>query len=465
MSEEQKKKRGCLRFVFRWTFRLAVLLVLFLVCAFLYVFRTALYNHYYHFPKVAAAWEAIRADRVQPTLDDGWNEFRGACHSHSELSHDSVVPFPHILEAAQTADISFLCISDHCANGKTADYSLQENGLFLDILFVPGFEMNYGFMPWGLPRDTVLDCAEEPAALAQQIADAGGALFIAHSEEPREWDLPQIVGMEIYNIHTDFKDENLLELLPDIILSLHNYPDQVMRLLFDRQTEILTLWDDLNKDRRMAGISANDAHENIGYQGFYTENDTFVLMTTYDVTVNEWKLNSVTRTLLQWAFGPLEAGKQVFRIDLDPYERSLRFVNNHVLAPELTEEAIVDALRNGRSYIAFDMIADARGFVYFADDGNRKYVMGEEAPMSEGLVLRAASPHRVRFRLVADGEVIDTQEGREYEYTVPYPGKYRLEADLSVLDEWVPWVYTNPIIVGSTRTTESPDEPPVPIEI
>jgi len=464
MSEEPKKKRGCLRFVFRWTFRLTVLLILFVVCVFLYVFRGALYNRYYHFPKVAAAWETIRTDRVQPTLDDGWNEFRGTCHSHSELSHDSVVSFPEILEAAQTADISFMCMSDHCDDGK-ADYSLQENGVFLDILFVPGYEMSNGFMPWGLPHDTVLDCGEEPAALAQRIADAGGVLFIAHSEEPRDWDLPQITGMEIYNIHTDFKDENLVELLPDIIFSLNKYPDQVMRLLFDRQTEILELWDDLNKDRFIVGIGANDAHENTGYQGFYTEEDSFVLLTTYDVELGEWQLNTVTRTLLRWAFGPLEPGKGLFRIDLDPYERSLRYVNNHVLAENLTEEDIVDALRNGRSFVAFDMIADARGFVYFADDGQRKYVMGEEAPMSEGLVLRAASPHRVRFRLVANGEVIDTQEGREYEYTVPYPGKYRLEAELSVLDEWVPWVYTNPIVVGSASKDQLPEEPPVSIEI
>jgi hypothetical protein len=457
MSEEKTKKRGCFRFVFRWTFRLAVVAVLFLVCAFLYVFRGAIYNRYYHFPKVAAAWDAIRADRVEPSLDDGWTEYRGICHSHSEYSHDSVVPFPKILEAAQEADISFLCMSDHCVEGK-ADYSLQLNGVYLDILFVPGFEMSGGFMPWGLPRDTVLDCGEDSEVLAQQIADLGGTLFIAHSEEERPWELPQISGMEIYNIHTDFKDENLGEFAPDILFSLGAYPDQVMRQIFDRQTDILALWDDLNKDRLMVGIAANDAHENTGYQGYFTESDTFLLTMTNDDFAAELQLNAVTRTLLRIAFGPLEPGKRLFRIDLDRYPRSLRFVNNHVLAEDLTEQEIVGALSKGRSYIAFDMIADARGFVFFADDGTRKYVMGEEAPMKEGLTLRAASPNQVRFRLVADGEVIDTQEGREYEYTVPYPGKYRLEAELQILDEWVPWVYTNPIIVGSATAGDSPDE-------
>ncbi|GMV91159.1 MAG: hypothetical protein AMXMBFR82_09370 [Candidatus Hydrogenedentota bacterium] len=465
MSEEVKKKRGCLRFVFRWTFRLAVVAMLFLVCAFLYIFWDALYNRFYHFPKVAEAWDEIRSDRVEPSLDDGWTEYRGICHSHSELSHDSVVPFPDIIEAAQKADVSFICMSDHCvedADGKIADYSLQLNGIYLDILFVPGFEMSNGFMPWGLPYDTVLDCNEEPEALAQQIVDLGGALFIAHSEEERQWELPQISGMEIYNIHTDFKDENLPALFPDIILSLKKYPDLVMRQLFDRQTDILAHWDELNKDRYMAGIAANDAHQNTGYQGYYTDADTFLLTGTSDAHAAEFKLGTVSRTLLRLAFGPLEPGERLFRIDLDPYERSLRFVNNHVLAEDLTEEAIVNALKSGRSYIAFDMIADARGFVFFADDGSRMYVMGETAPMSEGLVLRAGSPNRVRFTLVADGEVIDTQEGREYEYQVPYPGKYRLEAELPVLDEWVPWVYTNPIVVGSGAPDDAVDEPAQP---
>ncbi|MCL4691144.1 MAG: hypothetical protein KJ060_01330 [Candidatus Hydrogenedentes bacterium] len=457
MSEEVKKKRGCLRFVFRWTFRLAVVAVLFLVCAFLYIFWDALYNRFYHFPKVASAWDEIRSDRVEPSLDDGWTEYRGICHSHSELSHDSVVPFPDIIEAAQKADVSFICMSDHCVDGR-ADYSLQLNGIYLDILFVPGFEMSGGFMPWGLPYDTVLDCGEDPAELARRIDDLGGALFIAHSEEERPWDLPQISGMEIYNIHTDFTDEKLGDFAKDIIFSLKAYPDQVMRGIFDRQTDILAKWDELNKDRYMAGIAANDAHQNTGYQGYYTDADTFLLTLTNDQHAAEVKLGSFSRMLLRLAFGPLEPGKRLFRIDLDPYERSLRFVNNHVLAEDLTEKAIVGALKSGRSYIAFDMIADARGFVFFADNGSRKYVMGETAPMSDGLVLRAGSPNRVRFTLVADGKVIDTQEGREYEYKVPYPGKYRLEAELPVLDEWVPWVYTNPIVVGTAAPEDAVDE-------
>ena len=36
-------------------------------------------------------------------------------------------------------------------------------------------------------------------------------------------------------------------------------------------------------------------------------------------------------------------------------------------------------------------------------------------------------------------------EGRMLDWHPPGPGKYRVEAELKVLDEWVPWVYANPI--------------------
>lgn len=446
--KQARRRPGCLRVVFRWTFRLGLVLLLFLLCLFVYVFHGALYNRFYEFPREAKAWEWIQADRVEPTLDDGWTEFRGACHSHSEISHDCEVTFPEILQAMKTADLNFICMSDHCVDDK-ADYSWGWSGLHDGVLFIRGFEMGYGFMPWGLPSDTILYKSTEAPVLAKQIVDRGGVLFIAHSEEPRPWDLPEISGMEIYNIHTDFKGESLEQLAPDIILSLGKYPDEVIRLVFDRQTEILKHWDQLNRTRMMVGISANDCHQNNGFRGYYTAADTLLLRGTGDEDPKgEWKLNFFTRSLLRLAFGPLEPDKQLFRVDIDAYQRSLRFVNNHVLAKALTEEDILGALKRGRSFIGFDMLADARGFVFYAETGGKKYVMGDTVPIRGDLTLRAASPNRVRFTLVRDGEVIDTQEGREYEYVPSLPGKYRLEAELSILDEWTPWVYTNPIMIA-----------------
>ncbi|MBI4556405.1 MAG: PHP domain-containing protein [Candidatus Hydrogenedentes bacterium] len=448
------KDRPALRFLLRWTFRLGGLVIVVALATFLFLFRTALYHRFYLFPKQAQAWEQLRAQRMDVALDDGWNEYRGGLHCHSELSHDSTITFPEIVEAAHQADINFLFMADHC-DGDQADFSKQWKGLHDGVLFIRGFEMGYGFMPWGLPDDTVLIKSTEPTFLAKQIRDKGGLLFIAHSEEPREWQLLEINGMEIYNLHTDFKGEEdqLFSMIPDFILSLRTYPDQLIRTIFDRQTDILKLWDELNKGRKMVGMSANDAHRNTGFRGIYTADDKLRIMNTARDVVKEWPLNFWRRTLLRLVPGPLEMDREIFRIELDPYERSLRFVNTHLLAKDLTEPDLVDALRQGRAFVAFDMIADSRGFTFLAENSQGKAVMGESLPFEPGTKLKAGSPISCRLTLMCDGNRVDDKTGNVVEFDAAKPGKYRIEADFNILGEWTPWVYTNPIEITAPSAT------------
>jgi hypothetical protein len=135
----------------------------------------------------------------------------------------------------------------------------------------------------------------------------------------------------------------------------------------------------------------------------------------------------------------------LFHVQLDPYERIARFVNTHVLAQELSEPAILDALRAGRVFVGFDMIADSSSFRWFAAAGTNQTVMGETAPFSTETRLHALSPLPCRFTVFKDGSVVYRQEGRAVEWAPPGPAKYRVEAELKVLDKWVPWVYANPI--------------------
>ena len=71
--------------------------------------------------------------------------------------------------------------------------------------------------------------------------------------------------------------------------------------------------------------------------------------------------------------------------------------------------------------------------------------MGEALAGSSETRLQARSPVPCRFTLVKDGKVVDRHEGRAADWTPSGPGKYRVEAELKVLEEWVPWVYANPI--------------------
>lgn len=442
-----KKKRPLFRRLLRWSFFSALTISVLLVLVLAFLSRQAIYNRFVRFPKEAAAWNYIRAARQPVTLDDGWGEYRGNCHSHSHLSHDSEVPFETILEALKIADHDFIFMSDH-ADENIADYSVQWKGLHDGKLFVRGFEMDYGFMPWHLPDGTQLKKDEKPEVLAKQIADLGGLLFFAHSEEDRLWDLPELNGMEIYNLHTDTKDEDgnfYLTMLADIVLSVGKYPDQVIRLLYDPQMEILARWDELNKTRKIVGIQGTDAHQNNGVRAIYTAEDTLRIEDTSPELLTELNLNFATRGLLRLVFGDFAAGDQVFGFELGPYERMVRYSATHILANELTEEALCASLKQGRVFVAFDMIADARGFVFFAEDGPLKAVMGEAMPLTETVRLRAASPHLGRIKVLRDGAVVHQVEGTELDFKPTERGNYRVEVELNIVGNWVPWIYSNPL--------------------
>jgi hypothetical protein len=454
------EKRGCFRSGLVWVARVVVVLALIAVVVFGVVFRKPLYNRFVRFPRQQKAWDSIRAKRVAPTLRYSWKEYRGVMHSHTELSHDSMVSPDEILGVLKKCDLDFIFTSDHCDN-NLADYSKGWKGLHDGKLFVRGYEMNEGFMPWGLPDETILLNDADPNENARKIAEAGGVLFYAHCEEPRLWHLDELTGIEIYNIHVDAKDEDYKALIPDILFSIGKYPDQAFRLIFDRPTPFLERLDTLNKSRKIVGIGANDAHQNQGIRLIYTPEKTLLIRDTSsdeeDSIKKEFKLNAVSRLALRVLFGPLEPGKQVYRFDLDKYETSARFVNTHILARNLTEKDLIEALRAGRVFVAFDAIADARGFVWMTEGIQGKAAIGESIPFGSTVKLRAAAPNECRFTVIQDGKQVAQGIGFDYEFTPPGPGKYRVEAELDILGEWTPWIYSNYL-----ELTEASTQPPAP---
>lgn len=463
IDRSKAKKGGVFRLILKIAVWVVALVVVVLTAAFLYVFRGALYNRYVEFPKQAAAWEAIRADFKPVPLYEDYQEFRAVLHSHSELSHDCMVTFPEIVQALKKADVNVIGMTDHYVDGK-ADYSLGWKGVHDGILFIKGYEMKAGLMPWGLPDDTLFSSEDDPNEVARRVKELGGVVFYAHVEEERNWDLPELEGMEIYNPHTDVKDEEggLKSLLPDVLLNVGKYPEQTTRVFFDRQTPHIERWDELNKTRHITGISANDCHQNNGIRIFYNaeKNALEVYDTGHaDEIQVELKLNFLTKLVARAFLGPLEPGKQLLRFELDPYERMSRFVNTHILAKEQTEEAIIDALRVGRCFVAFNMIADAKGFSFFAENHGARATMGEAMSFEPGVKLRAFSPRKCRFILMRDGEEAAHGEGYEFEYDVLTAAKYRIEAELDINGEWTPWVYTNPIDLSRVIVETAPEAP------
>jgi hypothetical protein len=84
-----------------------------------------------------------------------------------------------------------------------------------------------------------------------------------------------------------------------------------------------------------------------------------------DFICESWNMRSVSAALrpgIRELTRGHEPGDIIARLDLDPYHRSFQNVSTHLLAPELTENAVRDALREGRAYVSHDWACDPSGF-------------------------------------------------------------------------------------------------------
>lgn len=367
--------------------------------------------------EIREALAALRKQRVAPPPIGGYREFRGVIHSHTNLSHDSTGTIEEILAAARSAKLDFLVTTDHYTP-RIFTEGIQ--GRRDSLLVLRGLET-----PLGCTRDTGIArrCGsvlaiglrapldpgtyERKEDLLTAIRAQGALAIIAHPRgipDPRYFDLAD--GMEIYDI-ADTIREHLVD-VPRFLLSFaldqSDYQTELSLAIVDRSNWHLTRWDRLTRARRFIGLPGNDAHQNLS----------------------------------------------IFGRRADPYDLVFMALNTHVLAPSLTPENLVETLRAGRCFAAFNVLADASGFQFVAreqDTGALVGLMGDEIVLQDGLNLIAQSPIPGVLELLRDGVPLRRQEGRNLKYEVDRPGVYRVEVSLRVVDRWRPWVFANPIYV------------------
>ena len=140
-------------------------------------------------------------------------------------------------------------------------------------------------------------------------------------------------------------------------------------------------------------MAANDSHHNLHVRAVLNDDG---LVKIEDAIGTQVALVDPEKTaIVKGLIKGKRPGDLVLEMDLDPYERSFRHVSTHLLMNELTEPAVVDALKSGRAYVAFDWLADPTGFVFEAVNGEQHWPVGSEPRMTEGLRLRGAAPLRL----------------------------------------------------------------------
>lgn len=396
--------------------------------------------------RIHAATEELAKARTEVPHAGPYREYRANLHVHSAFSHDSRGELPAIVAAAKRVGTDVLMFTEHPADHY--DFVTDgHTGLHDGVLCIPGAETK-GLLTFPTASMAGQD-ALEPADFVRRVRQQRGLSFLSHLEERLDWALPGLTGCEIYNTHADAKEEkrlfaslqNPLWLLQTAAL-IERFPQETFSALQDDPRLYLDRWDELCRIAPHTGISANDAHENVGVVIKLAADGKVSVTDPLDDPLLTLDL-ALVRPLLP-VTADAEEGEELFRMQLDRYEFSLRHVATHVLATDLTRDAITEALVAGRAFVAFDWIADARGFDCHVSATDGRYEMGSVLPWADGQTLHARAPLPGHWRVIRNGVCIHEADGGELRLPLDEPGNHRVELSLDVAGEPHLWVLGNP---------------------
>jgi hypothetical protein len=226
--------------------------------------------------------------------------------------------------------------------------------------------------------------------------------------------------------------------------------------LVEYPADYLAKWDRETASRRLTGVAANDCHHNMVMVVKMASSEKVKVGTIVDRDEEMRSISATLRPGIRELTRGHQPGDILARLDLDPYHRSFRNVCTHILAPELTERAIREALRDGHAYACHDWMCDPTGFAFElipaagAASGSSpagRAIMGDEVKPEQGARLWARFPVSCHVRLLKSGQAIAERRGESLEHAVTAPGVYRVEGWLDVGGEERGWVYSNPIYV------------------
>jgi len=327
-------------------------------------------------------------------------EIKGAVHVHSDFS-DGSGSVEQIIEAARSAQLDFLILTDH----DNTDAALHGyGGRYGGLLLLVGAEISPPrsghCLVLGGGDVTGLRWVPERYYLPKLRRDRAD-VYIAHPEGRvkqafglnlrrwRIWDSEHFDGLEIWSYMHDWI-ENLHPLnLPYYYLR----PD---RAIDGPDPKVLRIWDRLNLHRPVSGLGALDAHAVKRVFGAFTA----------------FKYEQLFRTILTHAW--------VDEWGADPSKDAL---------------SLRDSLKRGRSFIAYDALAPAAGFTFELDNVPLRSGPAVGAPP----LLRARVPREAEISLIHNGRPLAAASGLCAEFPAGSPGVYRVEVRL----DRRPWIFSN----------------------
>jgi len=371
----------------------------------------------------------------------------GALHVHTRAS-DGTGTVPEVAAAARAEGLDFVVVTDH--NGFAEPSWSYREGVLVLVGEEATTDRGEHLLVIGGEDPTLRDGER----LAVPEAPDEALRIVAHPMGPgRPWKrgLPASVdAIEIWNADTELRSgDGALDWISALALLVVQPVGGLYRLL-DHPGKSLALYDSLAAERPVGAACGVDAHQRIP-------------LGRVDIRFPRYRHSfrfARVHVLLDPAdrFEASDSGEPAARAGdakeapgPDPRDDGEPGV---VSTARADGRAVLEALRGGRSWCAFDGLADGRGLVFRVEGGSGPAGrLGDEVEWRAGLELRVELPpagKEARIRVVRDGGVVVEQVGRSLREPLPGPGLYRLEAALDVPRDgrgWLPWILTGHIRV------------------
>ncbi len=357
-----------------------------------------------------------RIENPNPNFAD----YKGIIHVHTAIGGHSTGSFDELIDGAAKNNLNFVVMTEHTTDLYDTS-ALTLKGKIGNTLFVAGQEVETAS-----DRFLLLDGSADagkmnrvaPVDFLKQIHAQNKLAFITYPEKHKDW-TENFDGVEVFSLHTNAKRMPVFFVLFDALWSYYSYPELVLAKYFYRPDENLRKFDEVTQTRKSTLIAGTDAHSNIG---FHLLGD--------------------------------DAGNKIINLKIDRYETIFRAMRNHVLIEKdkpLTQETLLQTLKNGHAFVGLDILSDTSGFSFAAENVRETKWMGDEIALAENTNLKINAPQTARFLIFKNGEKIHEETNTaQITFPVKEKGTYRTEVYLDSLGapfDKMPWIMSNPIYV------------------
>ena len=370
--------------------------------------------------KLAGKILSLQDQKTNP-INQNYRDLKGAIHAHTSLGGHSTGNFDELIEGAAVNNLDFVVMTEHtAANFDTSALTL--NGFYGNTLFVGGNELETKsgdrFLLINSDADAQTAGQTKTPEFLQKAHRKNQIAIVTYPQKFKSWDT-NFDGIEVFSLHTNSKKMSPLTFPLDVVWSYASYPELMLARYFVRPEDNLQKYDELTAKRKTTLFAGSDAHSNLGYH----------------------------------LIGD-DAGNKFINFKFDDYAMIFRLVRTHVLLEkdkQLSEETLIEALKNGHTFAGFDCLSDTTGFLFTADNGLEQKIQGDEIALEKGVKLRAAAPQVARFVIFKNGEkIFESGENTEIIFEAKQPGAYRTEVYLDALGspfDKMPWIISNPVYV------------------